>query len=83
MDSIVSQNGFILGIIGDDSNNEMSAADSYSTQSGWGLEGTHLTGDYRIMSAPYSPYSFEVDLSTMKITSTKSYENGMCVWEHK
>ena len=72
----------ILGILGDDSNNEMSPEDSYSTQSGWGLEGTHLSGTYKIMSPPYSPYTLEVDLTTMTVTSTGKYEDGMCIWEH-
>ena len=82
MDSIVSQNGLILGITGDDSNNEMTPDAAYSLQSGWGLDGTHLSGSYRIMSAPYSPYSLEVDLTTMTITSTGKYEDGMCIWEY-
>ncbi len=67
MATIIANNGLVLGIMGYKSQ-DLPIDESYTIMSEWGLEGTHMTGQYRINPVP-TPFDAIVDLETMIVTS--------------
>ncbi len=76
----MANDGLILGLYGDSSSNDMSPQDAYDTQAGYGLKGTHLSGKKSLFNNSYTPFTAEIDLETMKVTSTKHYDQQTCTW---
>lgn len=50
--------------------------------SGWGLKGTHITGNYRSIGVPFSPWDAKIDLTTMRVTESdgkKDASGEVCI----
>ena len=78
MDSIVANDGLVLGVYGDYGSIDLSPEEAYQVQAGYGLTGTHLSGTYNTFDGPWSPYVAKIDLATMKVSDIGKFEEDHC-----